>query len=38
MLEKISALSPGNKVALKLLRNQAEIDVKVTVGKRPSRN
>ena len=38
MLEKISALSPGNKVALKLLRNQAEINVQVKVGKRPSRN
>jgi serine protease DegQ len=38
MLEKISALTPGNKVSLKLLRNQAEINVQVKVGKRPSRN
>lgn len=38
MLEKVSALTPGNSVALKLLRNQTEINVQVKIGKRPSRN
>ncbi|MDO8341353.1 MAG: Do family serine endopeptidase [Candidatus Woesebacteria bacterium] len=35
MLETISALVPGKAVALKLLRNQAEVVVQVKVGKRP---
>jgi serine protease DegQ len=35
MLETISALSPGKKAELKLLRNQEQIVVLVTVGKRP---
>ncbi|GAB1233295.1 Do family serine endopeptidase [Ferrigenium sp. UT4] len=35
MLEIISALPPGNPVALRLLRNQGEVVVQVKVGKRP---
>ena len=35
MLETISNLLPGKKVSLKLLRNQQEVIVQVTVGKRP---
>jgi serine protease DegQ len=35
MLETISALSPNKVTPLKLLRNQSEITVQVTVGKRP---
>ena len=35
MLETISNLPPGKVVMLKLLRNQREVAVQVTVGKRP---
>jgi S1-C subfamily serine protease len=35
MLETISALSPNKVTPLKLLRNQSEVTVQVTVGKRP---
>ena len=35
MLETISSLPPGKVVVLKLLRNQHEVVVQVTVGKRP---
>ena len=35
MLETISALPPNKVTSLKLLRNQSEITVQVTVGKRP---
>ena len=35
MLETISALQPGKVVALKLMRNQAEVVVQVKIGKRP---
>ncbi|MDH2915237.1 MAG: trypsin-like peptidase domain-containing protein [Gallionella sp.] len=35
MLDTISALVPGNTVALKLLRNQTDVVVQVKVGKRP---
>ena len=35
MLETISNLLPGKTVSLKLLRNQQEVIVRVTVGKRP---
>ena len=35
MLETISNLLPGKMVSLKLLRNQQEVIVQVTVGKRP---
>lgn len=35
MLETISALTPGKTVALRLSRNQEEIEVQVKVGKRP---
>jgi len=35
MLETISALTPGKTVALRLSRNQEEVEVQVKVGKRP---
>jgi serine protease DegQ len=35
MLEAIASLPPGKVATLKLLRNQAEITVHVTIGKRP---
>jgi serine protease DegQ len=35
MLEVISAITPGNTVPLKLMRNQSEKVLQVTVGKRP---
>lgn len=35
MLETISSLPPGKVTSLKLLRNQAEVEVQVKVGKRP---
>ena len=35
MLETISSLPPGKVTSLKLLRNQAEVEVQVRVGKRP---
>jgi len=35
MLDTIAALQPGKAVSLKLLRNQKEVAVQVTIGKRP---
>jgi serine protease DegQ len=35
MLTLISAIAPGSSAALKVIRAQKEIDLKVTVGKRP---
>lgn len=35
VLHLIAALKPGRQVALKLVRNKAETEVKVTIGKRP---
>jgi serine protease DegQ len=35
MLDAVAALAPGSQATLKLRRNQGEIDVAVTVGKRP---
>jgi serine protease DegS/serine protease DegQ len=35
MLDVVAALSPGSQATLKLRRNQGELDVAVTVGKRP---
>jgi serine protease DegQ len=35
MLDAVAALAPGSQAALKLRRNQSELDVAVTVGKRP---
>jgi len=36
MLETIAALTPGTQATLKLRRDQKEVDVHVTVGKRPT--
>jgi serine protease DegQ len=35
MLDAVAALAPGSQATLKLRRNQGELDVAVTVGKRP---
>ncbi len=35
MLEVVAALPPGSQATLKLRRSQSELDVVVTVGKRP---
>jgi Do/DeqQ family serine protease len=36
MLDAIAALTPGTQATLKLRRNQKDVDVQVTVGKRPA--
>jgi S1-C subfamily serine protease len=35
MLDAVASLAPGSQATLKLRRNHGELDVAVTVGKRP---
>jgi S1-C subfamily serine protease len=36
MLDTVADLKPGSQASLKLRRDQKEIDLQVTVGKRPA--